>query len=238
MKKTLIIILSICSLSFAAQQSENFQKAEDYFYEGKLEIARLFYGKEIAENPDNWKAYFHRGKIFLYKGDLDDALTDMITADELHPRNALIYHSTGDVYAMKKQADQALEYYQKAAARDKEFGFPWLNQGHVYLYLKKDRENTIRVWETFLQIMPDYVQNPDIRKAIEYLRDPDFSWDQLGLENETPMADSGSMTNRESSTNEPFTLPVLELPDIRGEGREAGLSERKRTAGRKTIETE
>ncbi len=243
-KKILIMafLLLLPFYSFAIEASESFKKADDFFKQGKFEMALLFYNREINERPDNGQAYFRRGKIHFYNKAYTNALLDFKRASDILPKNKDILYAKANALAMTGEFDSAIDEYGRLLKMDKKFAYAYLNLGNIYLRNKKDKESTIQNWETFLELLPDYEQADDIRKAIAYLRSAEFSWNQIDPDLQASDSKSGDTETDKNATN--ATSDKLDLDsilpdlDISGEGTKADVSKQKGMADKKSIETE
>ncbi len=240
-QKAFCITITFLFISLSSLQAagESFKKAEDFFNKGKFEMALLFYNREITENPDNGTAYFHRGKIYFYNKAYTNSLQDFNRAGDLLPKNKNVMFAIANSLAMTGAIDEAIEQNNKILKMDKNFAFSYLNLGNIYLKAKHDKENTISSWETFLNTLPAYEQADDIRKAIAYLKSPEFSWNDIEPLNPASTSGSNRMSNAAGDTNAKLNLDNI-LPDmnIEGEGTKSDVSKQKGMAGKKSIETE
>jgi len=244
MKKILFVFVFLGASTFLfASDSPTFTKAEKYLKEGKIEIALLFYTKELNANFDNWKAYYHRGKIYFYQKEFKKALSDFEKAYQIYSKDAGLVYSLGNAYASTGDTDKAIKFYKKSLKMDPDNHNAYLNLGIVYLKQKKDKKNTIKNWKTFLQKEPNYYQNEDIKKAIAYLESDDFSFDSLDNSNLSSSESSNnsstnSKANKATSDEDKLVIPDILIPDIKGEGKKAPVSKHKESEGPKGIETE
>jgi len=89
------------------------------------------YHKAIAINPNDDKAYFERGQIYLSRGlqalgpvtsrakaiqDLDNAIRDYNKAIQLHPHSAVAFAARGFAYAAKGAGTPDLDLFPRAIA--------------------------------------------------------------------------------------------------------------------------
>jgi tetratricopeptide (TPR) repeat protein len=240
--KTLLVLVFLFPLMASAQKgSESFQKAEDFLKQGKLEMALLFYNREINERPDNGLAYFSRGKIHFYNKAYTNALQDFKRAADLLPKNKDVLYAQANALAMTGSIDEAIRAYERLISLDRRFAFAYLNLGNIYLRSKKDKEKTILYWEQFLGLLPQYEQAEDIRKAISYLRSDSFSWADIDPVLKTASSDAAKGADDSQGTNRGEKLDlesILPDLDIEAEGSKADVSKQKGMAEKKSIETE
>jgi tetratricopeptide (TPR) repeat protein len=179
-KRTLLTLIATLMIPAAAslgqktEASETFKKAEKYFYQKKFEMAELLLQEELKANPENLTAYSYLGDIFLKKERYDEALGLYQKALDMDENNAENYFRIGQIYYYKKLGNLAIENFSKAIELDKSMKFAYYHIGLSYLMLERDKENTIKNWETYLTIAPEDPQYEKIRRVIELLKDPNF----------------------------------------------------------------
>ena len=78
------------------------------------------------------------------------------------------------VYYKKKLGPVALNNFKKALELDPSLKFAHYHIGLCYLMLLRDKQNTIKSWETYIDIAPEDPQYESIRRVIELLKDPNF----------------------------------------------------------------
>jgi tetratricopeptide (TPR) repeat protein len=83
---------------------------------GRLDEARLAYGRAITASPES--AFLHRelGLVEQKRGDADAALAQFRRAAELDPSDAASLADIGDLLDQRQDFDGALEAYRRAAA--------------------------------------------------------------------------------------------------------------------------
>ncbi len=173
----IISVAILVSISLNAQSEKadsGFKKAEKFFFQKKFEMAEMMLQEEIKKNPENDMAYSYLGDIFLNKKRYDGALSLYQKALELKPENADNYFRIGQSYYYKKLGNPAIENYQKALDLDKSMKIAYYQIGLSYLMLLRDKENTIKNWETFIRISPEDPQYSSIQRVIQLLKDPNF----------------------------------------------------------------
>ena len=181
MKLTLVLLVFAAILTVTAaaapQQktaSETFKKAEKYFYQKKFEMAELLLQEELKLNPENASAYSYLGDIFLKKERYDEALNLYQKSLDLDENNAENHFRIGQIYYYKKLGNLSIENFTRALDLDKSMKFAYYHIGLAYLMLARDKENTIKNWETYISIAPEDPQYEKIRRVIELLKDPNF----------------------------------------------------------------
>ena len=176
----LLIINNIYSIEKKIKADTIFKRAISYFYQKKFEMAEILFQEELKKNPDNGLAHSYLGDIFIKKKRYDGALQLYKKSLNINPGNAKDYFRIGQIYYYKKRGDLAIENFEKSFELDPSLKFAHYHIGLSYLILLRDKENTIRSWETFINIAPEDPQYSKIRRAIELLRDPSFIIPSLG----------------------------------------------------------
>ena len=158
----------------AGEEDDTFKKAVKYFFQRKFEMAELLLRESLKKNPENQLAYGYLGDIFLMKKQYDGALDLYRKALDIEPNSADTHFRLGQVYYYRKSGIMAVDSFKKSIELDPKIKYAHYHIGLSYLMLLRDKENTIRSWETFLGLAPEDPQYEKIRRAIELLRDPNF----------------------------------------------------------------
>ncbi len=170
----LLLAVSGSSALGEAESDDTFKKATKYFFQRKFEMAELLLQESLKKNPENHLAYSYLGDIFLMKKQYDGALQLYRKALDIEPNNADNYFRIGQIYYYKKIGPLSIENYQKSVSIDPKITYAHYQIGLSYLMLLRDKENTIKSWETYLRLAPEDPQYEKIRRAIELLKDPNF----------------------------------------------------------------
>ena len=177
-KCSIVCVALIIPLAFNAHAKEEeestFKKAEKYFFQKKFEMAEILFQQVLKSDPENTRAYSYLGDIFLYKKRYDGALNLYQKALDIEPGNAENYFRIGQIYYYKKLGGLSIDNFQKALTMDKSLKFAYYHIGLSYLMLERDKDNTIKYWETFLRRAPEDPQYEKIQRVIELLKDPNF----------------------------------------------------------------
>jgi len=158
----------------------HFKKAIRYFYQSKFEMAELLLQEELTKNPENSLAYSYLGDIFLKKKRYDGALDLFKKALNINPDNYENYFRIGQIFYYKKKGNLAIENFKKSYDLNPKLTFAYYHIGLSYLILLRDKENTIKNWEYFLEIAPEDPQYEKIRRIIELLKDANFVIPPIG----------------------------------------------------------
>lgn len=113
MLSRLCLIFSMILLSFAcfsqSKADKDFEKARNYFIEGKDDRAEELLQKIKSKNPDYYPAYLALGEMYFAKGNLDASkhnLLYVVRNDEKYDLNA--YRTLANIYEREKKLDSAL----------------------------------------------------------------------------------------------------------------------------------
>jgi tetratricopeptide (TPR) repeat protein/tRNA A-37 threonylcarbamoyl transferase component Bud32 len=93
-----------------------YDRGNTYFALGRYEEALADYTRAIQRDPNLVLAYTNRGNTYGVLGRRKDALADYTHALQLNLNLALAYLNIGVLYANANQLQQALPYFDKAAA--------------------------------------------------------------------------------------------------------------------------
>lgn len=113
MLSRLCLVFSMILLSFAcfsqSKADKDFEKARNYFIEGKDDRAEELLQKIKSKNPDYYPAYLALGEMYFAKGNLDASkhnLLYVVRNDEKYDLNA--YRTLANIYEREKKLDSAL----------------------------------------------------------------------------------------------------------------------------------
>lgn len=192
MKKTATAIILIFAAVFCCGQAgygaaddENtklFKKGQKYFFQKKFEMAELLLQEVVKKDPENALAYAYLGDIFLSKQRYDAAINVYQKAIDLKPDIAENYFRLGQIYYTKKMGALAIENFNQSLIINKNFNICYYHLGLTYLMLERDKDNTIINWKTFIRLSPEDIQYENIKRALELLKDPNFTIPPKGSE--------------------------------------------------------
>lgn len=97
------------------------ENIEELFLEGakiltlkQFDEALEIFNKVLELDPNHIKALEARAVIYMQKGEIELAESDLEKAISIEPENARLYFRLGQVYYRKKDLDKALELFSKA----------------------------------------------------------------------------------------------------------------------------
>lgn len=107
---SLLFLLSACHASNAEYDC---YRGDEYFANGKYDLAIIEYTKLIKSYPGRFEAYHKRGDTWYHKQSYDQAIADYSKAIELNPKNVEAFFQRGDIwYTKEKYEDAILDYSQ------------------------------------------------------------------------------------------------------------------------------
>jgi len=234
MKILFLILLYLAKLLRAETvQTDNFKKAEKAFNEGKFSLAEIYYKKVLEKEPDNFKANYNLGKIYFYNSKYDDAIKFLSTAYDLKPSKEIKFLIACS-YIANNQIEKGISIYSNLLKEAPDYADAHLNLGIINLKYLLNKERTIYHWTEFLKLRPNDKQAPAIRKALEYLQDPNFVLNPS--EKKTGVIKAGEEIQQDTeqiSTNQQF-LPII----IKGKDIKLDSEEKYKLKNKKSITTE
>jgi tetratricopeptide (TPR) repeat protein len=178
----IIIYLNGILSAEPTSEADIFKKSVAYFFQKKYEMAELMLQQLIQKNPEHALAYSYLGDIFLKKKNYDNALTLYKRSIDLNPNDGENYFRIGQAYYYKKLGGLAKNNFRRALQLDPKLKFCYFHIGLAYLMLDRDKNGTIKNWETYIRIAPEDPQYEKIQRAIELLKDPNFKIPPQGSE--------------------------------------------------------
>lgn len=165
-----IVALSEMALAQSVQsQLDLVAPAETLMRQGNYNSALDELDKIIKVHPRHNLAYFIRGSVKLYIGDLEGAMTDTETAIRLAPKVFGVekaYNNRGAIHQMRGEIDKALADFDKAIALNSNYSQPYNGRG-VILEKKGRIDEALAAFEKAVELDPKgpaaYVGRGDIR---------------------------------------------------------------------------
>jgi len=104
-------------------------------YERKIyQKALQEFDKTIELDPDNFKAYFWRGRVHLKIGQYDKAISDFKMVIKLKPDYTAPYDNLGWLYFRQEKYDESIQYLSKSLELDQNSGWAYYTRGRSYFY--------------------------------------------------------------------------------------------------------
>ena len=133
MRYRLLFIAVIFLLSVSCNRHEK----KDYSNLPK-ELANLC--MQIDDAPENPELYYQRFQYYYDKGQIDNALNDILLAVKFDSLQSKYYVGLSDVYFSLKQTDDAEEMLQKAISLDQNNNEAYLKLAELYFHLRMFEE--------------------------------------------------------------------------------------------------
>lgn len=111
---------------------------------------------EVAQNPDNFKAWVQLGNIYYDNDQAQKAIVAYEKALALDPNNANLLTDLGVMYRRSGQPEQAVASFDRAVSVDPSHETARFNKGVVLMHDLKDTEGAIAAWKELADINPVY----------------------------------------------------------------------------------
>ena len=159
------------AVRYLAQQNPQtyYKNGNNYYKQGKFDLAIAEYGKAIKINPNFVRAYNNRGITYARLKKWDLALTDFKKAIEIDPKNVRAYYNRATVRAKQNKSNLALADYNKAIQLDPNYASAYKNRGIIYKNLNKKtlaRES----WQKAADIYKKQGKTQDYQKMIALIQ--------------------------------------------------------------------
>ncbi|MES0490024.1 MAG: tetratricopeptide repeat protein [Leptospirales bacterium] len=219
-----ILVLSPFEAPFGVEES-TFEKAEKFYFQKKITVAKNLLLEVIKAEPAHPKAYSYLGDIALANGKYEVAINYYKTAVEVSPTPALEYYRLGQVYIKLGKGNLALDNFQRAYTTNPSLKPTLYQIGYVYLVMMRNKQGTIKYWTQFLEEAPNDPQYDKVEEALKYLRDEKCVLPPLDshitieevLKIGCRTVDGGTADTKGSSAGHSDTIikndPLLDLPD-------------------------
>ncbi|MFA5902661.1 MAG: tetratricopeptide repeat protein [Desulfobacula sp.] len=106
-----------------------------------LEKAKTAFEKAVAIQPDWGSPYENLAKVYLLKGEKDNALKKLKTAIEKDPGNVATWMLLGNLYEKDKANDKAAQTYLQAFEKNPDMWAAANNYAFIMSELSKDKES-------------------------------------------------------------------------------------------------
>ncbi|MEZ5286575.1 MAG: carboxypeptidase regulatory-like domain-containing protein [Vicinamibacterales bacterium] len=127
------------------------------------------YKKVPAGDTNADKAKIEIGMTLLEKNDLAGAEAALMEVAQSTSANKEVFYNLGEVKFAKGETDAAVEYYQRAADIDPNWGKPLFKLGLARLQ-KADTEGTLELMNKLIQVDPNSAEAVQAKALIEQLK--------------------------------------------------------------------
>ena len=145
------ILLIFCVLIFIAISTLNrqtshwmnlglsylFKRAGYYYLQRDFDRAVIYYTQDIDRQPQQINHYLGRAYSYLLMLQKEKALADVERALSIAPNNMAALQLRGDLYAMDKNYDAAMELFERAGQQNPTWANPYFGRGCVLLEKKE-----------------------------------------------------------------------------------------------------
>jgi len=114
-----------------------FKRSGYYYLQGDFERAVQYYTQDIEREPQQPAHYLARAACYLNILQRERAIADAERALKLAPNNALALQLRGEMYAMDKNYDAALDSFARSQEVNPHWAVPYFDRGSVYLDRKE-----------------------------------------------------------------------------------------------------
>jgi tetratricopeptide (TPR) repeat protein len=114
-----------------------FKRSGYYYLQGDFERAIQYYTLAIEREPQNINLYLARAACYLNILQKERAIPDVERALKLGPNNALALQLRGEICAMDKDFDSALDLFARSEAINPHWAIPYFDRGSVLLDKKE-----------------------------------------------------------------------------------------------------
>ena len=151
-------------IGVAYLKKEDLDKAAVEF-QGVLDKIIQTHGSLNRDVKTSTRALSGLGEVALKKGDLESVQKYFAQALELSPGDEIAAYNVAEVYFSHGKTDEAIKYFEIAAAIKKDWPKPFYRLGVVYLN-KGDFAKALEQLNAFLRIAPEDPDAPQVRAMI------------------------------------------------------------------------
>jgi tetratricopeptide (TPR) repeat protein len=130
-----------------------FKRSGFHYLQGDFERAAQGYTKDIEREPLQPAHYLARAVCYLNALQIEKAIPDVERVLKLTPRHALALQLRGEIYAMDKNFDAALDLFARAQAINPHWAVPYFDRGSVLLD-KRDFQSALVELDKAISLLP------------------------------------------------------------------------------------
>lgn len=108
------------------------RKGYDHYKANRLEKALDELGRAIEIEPQNFEAYFWRGRTFMRKEQFENAIGDFKKVLDLNPGYSPAYDNLGWLYMGRNEYDQGLAYLNRSIELKTENGWAYYMRSRIF----------------------------------------------------------------------------------------------------------
>ncbi len=154
-----LIALAIGTLNRSALRSINlgvnylFKRSGYHYLQGDFERAIQYYTQDIEREPQQSAHYLARAACYLNILQKERAIADVERALKLNPKSMMALQLRGEIYAMDKNYDAALDLFTQAQEINPHWAIPHYDRGSVLLD-KKEYQSALDEFEKAISLSP------------------------------------------------------------------------------------
>jgi tetratricopeptide (TPR) repeat protein len=122
-----------------------FKRSGYYYLQGDFERAVQYYTQDIEHEPQQPNHYLARAACYLNIAQKERAIPDVERALKINPNSALALQLRGEIFAMNRNYDAALDLFARAQAINPHWAVPYFDRGSVLLDKKEFRSALIEL---------------------------------------------------------------------------------------------
>ena len=130
-----------------------FKRSGYYYLQGDFERAVQYYTQDIEREPQQPAHYLARAACYLNILQKERAVPDVERALKLNPNSALALQLRGEMYAMDKNFDAALDLFSRAQEINPHWAVPYFDRGSVLLD-KKEFQSALTELDKAISLLP------------------------------------------------------------------------------------
>jgi tetratricopeptide (TPR) repeat protein len=132
-----------------------FKRSGYHYLQGDYERAIQYYTQDIEREPQNANHYLARAACYLNILQKERAVSDAERALKLNPNSALALQLRGEIFAMDKDFDAALDLFARAQAINPHWAVPYFDRGSVLLD-KKEFQSALAELDKAISLLPQF----------------------------------------------------------------------------------
>ncbi|NDD27071.1 MAG: serine/threonine-protein kinase [Proteobacteria bacterium] len=129
----------------------------NYYKQGKLDLAILEWQKATALDPYNALTHNNLGTAFDGVGKLSEAVDEYTQAVKLNPNNFVAHYNLGSAHYRKGNLDESIEEYRVVSVLNPKFAPAYYNLGNG-LYKQGKLDLAIEAWQKALILNPQFAE--------------------------------------------------------------------------------
>ncbi len=154
----------------ASLNADSFSDGEALFMQNKPALAIPPLEQALRERPDEEKAYLYLGICYQQLKRFDEAVAILRRG---LPRSSslahLFYFNLGNCYFSQGKSAFAKDMYEQAIKARPDFGSAYLNRANALMNLKEYQAAVVD-YASYLGLVPDSSQRPEIEKVVAILK--------------------------------------------------------------------